>query len=466
MSSTCSPSHADAGLSSLLAHHVDRTQYEMLPPEAISAAKSLILDTVSTAWAGAEAVGIDSAYHALASAQGYSVANCAPPCRIWGRPAHAPVLDAAFINSASAAALDFDALHLDAVMHSSIMTLPALVAVSQQHQLGGKALLTAIVLADDLNCRLGVSAQGHNGWFFTSVFGIFGTAAASAKLLGCNQAEITHALGIALFQTGGTQQAMLEKSLAKRFMAAFAARNGLFSAMLAKSGITGPTMPFEGKFGLSNLYQECDPDTVLRQLGLRYENCAIHIKKYPCCGCSHAVIEATLSLMKKHNIKADDVASAQVDISEFMNRMIGGEFDQNAKDPQVMAQFNAKYAVACALLRGQFKLEDLDPKRVLDPRIRDITRRVKIKIDPNNHGELAPATLTFGLRSGRAVSERIDSFPGSTCATISRSVLESKADDCFRQGFSPLSKAQIDGLVEKIDNIEAVGNMADFFTEL
>ncbi|MDS1139006.1 MmgE/PrpD family protein [Pusillimonas sp. SM2304] len=450
-------------VSSLLARHVAGTRYESLPADAVRASKALILDTLSVAWAGANATGIEQARYALSDVAQAGHESHGSACRIWGMHASAPALDAAFVNSAAAAALDFDPLHLDAVMHSQIMTLPALMAVAQQFRCRGKDFLAALVLADDINCRLSLSAQGHDGWFFTSIFGIFGTAAASAKLMGGDQAVISNALGIALFQVAGTQQSMLEKSLTKRFMAAFSARGGVFSAMLASAGITAPSMPLEGRFGLSSLYQTCDFDKALLQLGDKYENSAIHIKKYPCCGCSHALIEATLALTEKHSVRAGDVARISVRISEFMNRMIGGEFLLDKQDPAVLAQFNAKYAVACALLRHRFELEDLEPASVRDPAIGDIAERIAIEIDPENNGELVPATVILELASGQKLSQRIDVFPGATSAEFAPSALQQKARGCLKMGLAPLGPAQIDSLIERVENIESVTNMADFF---
>jgi len=48
------------------------------------------------------------------------------------------------------------------------------------------------------------------------VHGVFGATAATAKLLDLDVVGIANALGLALSRAGGTQQALLEKSLAKR----------------------------------------------------------------------------------------------------------------------------------------------------------------------------------------------------------------------------------------------------------
>lgn len=451
-------------VSSALAQHVAHVQYEDLPPAVTEAAKTLMLDTLAAGWAGAGQTGVSEVGRTLAEVAPPDHQNRQPSCRIWGGSSNAPMLDAVFVNSAAAAALDFDPLHLEAVMHSQIMTVPALLAIAQQYGCSGRDFLTALALADDINCRLAMSAQGHNGWFFTSIFGIFGTAAACAKLMGGDRAVIQHALGIALFQVAGTQQSMLEKSLTKRFMAAFAARGGAFSALLAMAGVTAPAMPFEGRFGLSSLYQACNFDKTLHRLGDKFENGAVHIKKYPCCGCSHALIEATLQLTAKYAIAISDVAGITIQISEFMNRMIGGEFSPDRQDPSVLAQFNAKYAVACALLRNRFELQDLEPSLVMDPAIARIAERITITIDPLNDGELVPAVVTLELVSGKILTQRIDTFPGMTGAGCNVAELKKKVSSCLRAGPVPLDSAQIDRVFERVSSIESNVNMTNFFS--
>ena len=67
---------------------------------------------------------------------------------------------------------------------------------------------------------------------------VFGAAAAAGKLLGLDADGIANALGLALSRAGGTQQALLEKSLAKRAQSGFAAEAGVFAAQLAAAGLS------------------------------------------------------------------------------------------------------------------------------------------------------------------------------------------------------------------------------------
>ncbi len=70
-----------------------------------------------------------------------------------------------------------------------------------------------MTLGNDITCRLALATTAHSGWFYSSIHGVFGTAAACARLLGLDAGQAAHALGIALSLVGGTQQPMVERSL-------------------------------------------------------------------------------------------------------------------------------------------------------------------------------------------------------------------------------------------------------------
>ena len=453
-------------LSEIIAQHVSTTQFSSLPEHTLVAAKRLILDTLAVAWAGSGSTGIDAVSAALSSSENRIAGANGEKCTLWGTAEQASVQNAAFINGAAAAALDYDALHLNALVHSSIVTLPPLLALSEHLHLDGKALLTALVLADDINCRLGLSAQGHNGWFFTSIFGVFGTAAACAKLLGLDQAGIANALGIALFQVTGTQQSMIEKKLTKRFMSAFAARGGVFSAMLAQAGVDAPRRPFEGEFGLFRLYQKCDAEILLEDLGTRYENSFISIKKFPSCGCAHALTEAALLIVERHRILPKDIARVTVRISEFMNRLVGGQFNPEQDGPQVTGQFSAQYAVACVIFRKRFIVDDIQSANVMEHEVANFARSVVIELDPENTGQLVPAEVIFEMRSGAKYIENVARFPGGESGAISKNILHDKVYDCMRQGPRPLIPEQIERLINRVEGLETMSDMADLFKNL
>ena len=81
-----------------------------------------------------------------------------------------------------------------------------------------------------------------------AVFGPPAAAAAASKLLGLSPEEIEDAFGTACTQAGGLTAARYE-SMAKRMQHGFAARNGLFAALMSKESYTGIDKVFERPHG-------------------------------------------------------------------------------------------------------------------------------------------------------------------------------------------------------------------------
>src|SRR3954471_10445431 len=146
-------------LSEKLADFVVATSYESLPPEVVACAKNLMLDTLAVAWAGTASNGSADMVAMIAEEGGRADAS------VWGFGGRAPAASAAFVNGVTAAALDYDSLHLSAMSHASIVTLPAGFALAESRQASGRDFLAAFALGNEIACRLGLSTQEHSGWF-------------------------------------------------------------------------------------------------------------------------------------------------------------------------------------------------------------------------------------------------------------------------------------------------------------
>ena len=159
----------------------------------------------------------------------------------------------------------------------------------------------------------GGAMHGNPGWFNTAVHGVFGGAAAAAKLCGLDAAGIANALGLAFSQAAGPQQAIVEKSLVKRMLSGIAARSAVFAALAAEQGITAPAEAFEGRFGLHTLYGDGDADALVADLGQRFEHASTVTKKYPSCTANHVAIQGAVDLANEYDLKVEDVTAGSGD---------------------------------------------------------------------------------------------------------------------------------------------------------
>ena len=441
-------------ISQSIAEHVVGCGYSALPASSITAAKRLMLDTLAVGWAGTSAPGAPEAHGLLTEEGGRGDSS------LWGFGGKLPPAQATFLNSISGGALDYDGVN---TVHAEIVALPAALSIAEREHSSGKDFLAAFVIASDLCSRFGDSITGtHKGWFTTSIYGGFGAAAAAAKLLKLDATATRHALGIALSQAAGTQQSNIEQALTKRFQGALAARSGVFSALLAQRGITAPREAIEGKFGLFALYQEGNPLKILDGLGQRFEHENTAIKKYPCCACSHASLEAAFGLIREYDLKPDDVSAIEVTHSTFMHRLVGAPFNPG-DNPQVSAQFSVQYALACALLRRRMSVADLEDAAIHDPAIKSITARIHIVVDDTLQSSRAPASVSITTAKHGTLARTTEKFPWSPQDPPAAAALQEKLDACFAAGVKPLSKERSRLLMERVQNIEAVSDMSAFF---
>lgn len=456
---SCNPAAPDIpySVSQRIAEYITSLSYSSLPESVCETAKLLILDTLAVAWAGTSAPGSESVYDLVIEEGGRSDGT------VWGYGSKLPAASAAFINSMFSVALDYDSFN---TVHADAVVLPAALAIAQRERVTGKEFLTAYVTGSDLCSRFGGAITGqHKGWSNTSIFGVFGAAIAAAKLLKLDAKAIRHAMGIALSQAAGTQQANIEQTLSKRIQPAFASRAGVWSALLAARGITAPREALEGTFGLYELYQASDSRKILEGLGHRFELKNTMMKKYPICACGHAALEAAMALIHEYDLKPDEVTAIEVTHSPFMHRLVGAPFEAR-DDPQVTAQNSVQYAIASALLRRRVGIAEIQDAAVRDPRIRQITARIAIVIDQENKGLEIPATVTMNTRQHGTLRRHVDKFPWGPDDPASKQALNAKFEDCFTYGTTRLTPARVKTLFERTANIEHIRDMSTFFTDI
>ncbi len=456
---SASGDHADPALSltGQLARHAATTPWAAVPAVARDAARLLMLDTLAVAWAGSDAPGCSEAHALLEEDGGRADATA------WVYGGRLPATAAAFINGMSSSALDFDSIGRGAAVHINIAVLPAALAIAQKQHANGRDFLTALAIGSDIVYRMGYAlANPNRGFHYTATLGVFGAAAAAARLLGLDAVTTQHALGIAFFQAAGTQQANIQPSLCKRMLSAFAARSGVYAALLAARGITAPADVIEGKFGFFNLYQQGDAALLLDQLGSRFDGVNVSMKKYPSCGCNHTTIEAVLKLIHQHDLKADDVESVEVTVTPYIERIVGGAYDPS-REPQVAAQFNLRYTVACLLVRRRLGLAEIQPDAALDPAIAAHIPKVTTVVDHTQTGHRGPVTVRMRTRTHGELVCSEKNVRGGTDDPFTQAEIDDKFDECLRRGVRPLNTQQIALLKQRVHELETIADMNTFF---
>src|SRR5215472_8825680 len=221
-----------------LAQFVADTQWHALSPPVIHQAKRALVNFFAVALIGCREPAIETTLRSLATFSGAKQAT------VIGRGEHVDALSAAFLNAASANVLDFCDTHVPTVIHPTAPVAPALFALGELRRITGRDLILAFVLGAEVECRIGLAispSHYRRGWHITATCGVFGAAAGSGKILALKTEPMVSALGLTATQAAGLCECL--GTPAKSVHVGNAARNGLWSALLAADGLVGPAEP-------------------------------------------------------------------------------------------------------------------------------------------------------------------------------------------------------------------------------
>src|SRR5437764_8563967 len=156
----------------------------------------------------------------------------------------------AFANGCAIRYFDYNDTYLSKEPAHPSDNISAALATAESAGTTGPELITAIALAYEVQCRFCDAASIRaRGWDHVT-YGTFSTALACAHLMKLDAEKPRHAVNIAGVAGAAMRQARVgELSHWKRVAFATAARHGVYSALLARAGMTGPGPIFEGQMG-------------------------------------------------------------------------------------------------------------------------------------------------------------------------------------------------------------------------
>ena len=360
------------GVTQNLARFVVAARWDDIPDAVRHAAKRALLNVFAVALAGCRAGPVEIALQSLAEFSERRQAT------IIGRSERMDSLSAAFLNAASANAFDFDDTHVPTVIHPSAPVAPALFALAERRPVSGAELLLAFILGVELACRIGRAiSPGHytKGWHITATCGVFGAAAGAGTLLGLDERRMIWALGNAATQSCGLCECLGWP--AKSFGVGNAARNGLWSALLAEKGFEGPPEPIAGVQGFLNAMAE-PPDwaALTDGLGETWELAQNAIKPYPCGFVIHPFLDVVLYWRRQH----PDDAIERVVLRG--NPLLSDRTDRPDISTGAESQVSVQHAVAAALLLKQAGLAQFTDACARDPAVVAMRRRIAVVRDP------------------------------------------------------------------------------------
>jgi 2-methylcitrate dehydratase len=246
--------------------------------------------------------------------------------------------------------------------HNSIL-IPGVLAIGEALHSTGAQVLTAVIVGYELAA---VPAGGESAY----------TAMAVGKLMGLNEDQLANALTLALTPHVALNKGTGAMSMWKGARSAEGAKCGVWGALLAREGMTGPPQPFEGRGGLWDefgrgreftLPDSADGRMVVQRMGFKYIA--------PSDGITQGILDLIPEL--RAWTRAEDIASIQYDMnySDWLECADAPKWDPRNHET---ADHSVPYTLARALIDGYIYLDSFTPAKYpnSDPVVRALIAKI------------------------------------------------------------------------------------------
>ena len=454
----------NASLTRELAEYIHGVTYESIPANVIRRAKEAVIDGIGVTLSGvnADCTRLIRQYIAGLGLSGKAT--------VIGQDQTLPAEFAALANGVSAHALDYDDTQISTLpdrvygllTHPTTPVLSAAIPAAEEIGASGKDTLTAFCTGVEVACKVAEAIRPYhyqNGFHSTGTIGIFGAAAAAAKLRGMDTEMIAQALGIAASKSSGIRVAF--GTMTKPYHAGAAAQGGIVAAGLAGIGYRTAPEALDGPWGYFQVAGSgVDPEAIQGKLGNPYTfvDPGVSIKPYPCGSLSHPSMDAMLDLVLEHDIKAGDVA--EVRIGTTSNVLAALRYA--TPTDELEAKFSIPFCMGILLLERAGGIAQFTDEVVLRPDVQEMMARVK----PYLHEDLEAlgfqrirSLIEVQLRDGTVLSTEASTSRGTPERPMSVEELAGKFGDCAQGLLADDVQAKVIDMVYHLDEVDSVRDL-------
>jgi len=385
---------------------------------------------------------------------------------------------AAMVNGTAAHAIDFDDNFDPAKAHATAVLAPALLALAEDRELQGAALLDAYIVGLQIMGRVG---QGVNpfhrnrGWHATATVGTVGSAAGCARLLGLGASETAHAISLATSMCGGFMSQF--GTMTKPLHAGLAAAGAVKAALFAEAGITAGDQTLHGSAGMGTLMVGPDVESLRASMvgkaeygqtvtfatgdigsPLMIEEYGLKVKRFPNCGSVHRSLDGLLELRERHGFTPDTVKEIFVRAPASHLRNLMYERPVNS----MQAKFSLEYGMAVGLLRGEAGIAEYADDIIMNADIQALLSITRKEYVEKMESEF-PTEVHVTLRDGSTLSTSVKMPVGSMATPLTHEQLISKFDACAK---SFLPADTLSSIKDMLTNLEGKQSIKSLMTGL
>jgi len=435
--------------------YAESLRYEHLPDNVVKTAKRVIIDSVGCALGG-----YNSAPEKIARQMASLTSHQKPATLMVSGLKTSPEL-ATFANGVMIRYLDFnDGYTSTGESGHPSDSIAAVLTAAEVNGRSGQDVITATVLAYEVFCRICDTVDLKPLGYDHVTVGGMASAAAAAWLWGLRGKAFEHCLQLQIAPNNALYQTRIGNvSMWKGCAYANASRNAVFATQLAALGMSGPSPIFEGVGGYFKAVarKSFALDVMGGQGQAPYKIMECLIKRFPLGQYSQTVVEAALALRDKVS-SVEEIAEIQIETVTTACVLMADSPEKWEPENRETADHSMPYTVAVALIHGDVQEEHFSLAFVKDPKIRALTRKVKIKPSAQADQHMPSAMRCYF----KLITTRAETF--TTVVDHHRGHFKNPMTDAdIEKKFTQLAKkvlpsTQAEHLFEQLMNLESAPN--------
>jgi len=385
-------------------------RFEDLSPDAVYQAKRFLLDSFGCALGGYQQHDVKIALEVLDEIAGSG------PATVIGTGERIDPVSASLANALMIRCMDYNDIYWKQDPSHPSDIFSAALACCERARGNGKELIVGLVLGHEFEMRLCEAAFPgirERGWHHATLTA-FVSPMVAGRALHLTWEQIQHAIGISASRhctLGAVTAGKL--TMMKNTVDPMATQSGVFAALLAEKGYSGPEHVIDGKEGLTHVFKpEWKINLLTDGLGESWRITQCGMKAFPTEALTHTPISAVLDLVKSNDLHPDQVAKIQI---RSLARAADILSDPSKYDPHTRetADHSLPYVIAAALVDRQVTPVQFTMQKIMDPKIREQLRKVEVVADPEIE-KVFPALqrviVHIDTKDGRSFNKQLD-FP-------------------------------------------------------
>jgi len=436
-----------------------KLQFKDLSNEAVYQAKRFLLDSLGCALGGYQQHDVKIALEVLKEIAAHG------PATVVGTGEHLDAVSASLANALMIRCMDYNDIYWKQDPSHPSDIFPAAIAACERIGSDGKELIVGLVLGHEFEMRLCEAAfpgVRERGWHHATLTA-FASPIVAGRALHLTWEQIQHAIGISASRhctLGAVTAGKL--TMMKNTVDPMATQSGVFAALLAEKGYTGPEHVIDGKEGLTHVFKpEWKLNLLTDGLGESWRITQCGMKAFPTEALTHTPISAVLDLVKNNDLQPDDVQKIQI---RSLARAADILSDPSKYDPHTKetADHSLPYVIAAALVDRQVTPAQFTMEKILHPKIRQQLNKVEVVADPEIE-KVFPALqrviVQIETKDGRSLSKQLDFPKGDPRNPLTDREIEEKFSALADGVLSDSAQKRVKEAVWTLERVGSVGDL-------